>query len=299
MKVVSLNLSTLATGKYAPIDKSNLANVKWMINWKEILGEHYTSNHVCRLKAKLVSAQSTALTTANNLGTVRMSFTSNYSNISNGFTVGVPIIRETGVNPSVPTQFIGTISTTTLNVSQFGYGQMLSVVGSTSGSSTTLTITSSIAIPIGSVLTGYGISGYVVITGQTSTTSYTMSSAQNIAANTPITALLPNNVCLPIGALITGNGVSSGTVITAQTGAYTYTINNSQTVSNTTPMLANPNNYYFDLDIQASEGLTMSAPMSNYLNIQFLRPDETTLMTNVPEYTVLLNFVFDQEHLSN
>ena len=33
--------------------------------------------------------------------------------------------------------------------------------------------------------------------------------------------------------------------------------------------------------------------MSNYLNIQFLKPDETTLMSNVPEYTILLNFDFD------
>jgi len=295
MKVVSLNLSTLGNGKYAPIEKSNLANVKWMINWKEIMGEHYTSDHSCRIKAKLVSNASTLISTSNNLGTVRMSFTSTYSNIVNGFCVGVPIIRQTGDIPSVITQFIGSISGTTLSVTPFGYGQMLSVVGGTGGvSSTTLTISSSIAIPIGCVITGNGISGYVTIISQTSSTAYVMSSAQTISNSTPITAMLPNNVCLPVGSLITGNGISSGTIISSQTGAYTYTINNSQTIG-TIPMISNPNNYYFDLDIQDSDGLTISAPLSNYLQIQFLKPDEMTLMSNIPDYTVLLNFCFDSE----
>jgi hypothetical protein len=295
MKVVSLNLSTLGSGKYAPIEKSNLANVKWMVNWKEIMGDHYTSNHVCRIKAKLVSNGTTTLSTANNLGTVRMSFASNYSNIVNGMTVGIPIIRQTADTPSVITQFIGTISSTTLTVNSFGYGQMLSVSGGTGGaSSATLTITSSIAIPIGSVITGNGISGYVTITAQTSATAYTMSSAQTITAATPLTAALPNNICLPVGTLITGNGVTANTVITAQTGAYTYTVNNSQTVG-TIPMISNPNNYYFDLDNLEGDGLSISAPLSNYLSIQFLKPDEMTLMSNVPDYTVLLSFVFDGE----
>ena len=294
MKVVSLNLSTLGSGKYAPTDKSNLANVKWMVNWKEIMGEHYTSNHSCRVKGKIVSAGSTLLNTTNNLGTVRMSFTSDYSNIVNGLTVGVPIIRQTGDVPSVITQFIGSISGTTLSVNPFGYGQMLSITGGTGGvSSQTLTISSSVAIPIGSVVTGNGISGYVTIAAQTSSTTYTMSSAQTIANSTPLTAALPSNVCLPAGALITGNGVSSNTTISSQTGAYTYTINNSQTVG-TIPMISNTTNYYFDMDIQDSDGLTISAPMSNYFNIQFLKPDEMTLMSNVPDYTVLLNFCFDK-----
>jgi hypothetical protein len=295
MKVISLNLSTLGAGKYAPIEKSNLANVKWIVNWKEIMGEHYTSDHVCRVKCKLVSNGSTALSTANNLGTVRMSFSSNYSNIINGMTIGVPIIRQTADTPSVITQFVGSISNTTLTVNSFGYGQMLSISGGTGGaSSATLTITSAIAIPIGSVITGNGINGYVTITAQTSSTVYTMSSAQTITNATPLTAALPNNICLPVGTLITGNGVTSGTVITAQTGAYTYTVNNSQTIGSIA-MISNPNNYYFDLDNLEGDGLSISAPMSNYLNVQFLKPDEMTLMSNVPDYTVLLSFVFDGE----
>ena len=52
MKVISLNLSTLASGKYAPTDKSNLANVRWSINWQEILGKYFNTNRACRVKGK-------------------------------------------------------------------------------------------------------------------------------------------------------------------------------------------------------------------------------------------------------
>ena len=121
-----------------------------------------------------------------------------------------------------------------------------------------------------------------------------MSVAQTISGSTLITAALPNNICLPVGTLITGTGVTAGTVITAQTGAYTYTINNTNVIS-TIPMISNPTNYFLYLDTQSSFGLTISTPSSNYLNIQFLKPDETTLMTNVPEYTLILNFDFDDK----
>jgi hypothetical protein len=296
MKVVSLNLSTLGSGKYAPLDKTNLANVKWSINWKEVMGEYYNTNKPCRVKCKLISSASTLLNTTNNLGTVRASFSSNYSNITNGLVLGVPIITQTSDIASSITQFVGSISSTTLSVTPFGYGQMLSVIGGTNGiSTTTLTISSAIAIPIGSVISGFGITGYVTITAQTSNTTYTMSSAQTITNLTnPITALLPNSVCLPIGALITGNGISSGTVITAQIGAYSYTVNNSQTISSI-PMISNPTNYFLYLDTQESFGLSICTPMMNNLSIQFLKPDEQTLMTNVPEYTILINFDFDDK----
>ena len=295
MKVASLNLSTLGSGMYAPIEKTNLANVKWSINWNEVLGEYYNTNKPCRVKCKLITAASTLLNTTNNLGTVRASFSSNYSNINNGLVLGVPIITQTGDVASSITQFIGTISSTTLTVNSFGYGQMLQITGGTNTvSTTTLTVSStSPAIPVGSVITGQGIVGYTTITAQVSATSYTMSSTQNISGLAQlITAALPNNVCLPIGALITGNEITAGTVITAQTGAYTYTLNNSQTIG-TIPMISNPTNYFMLLDTQECLGVTISAPMTNYLNIQFLKPDEQTLMTNVPEYTILLNFDFD------
>ena len=174
---------------------------------------------------------------------------------------------------------------------------MLQITGGTNTiSTTTLTVTSSSpAIPAGSVITGQGIVGYTTITAQASATSYTMSTAQNISGLAQlITASLPNPVCLPIGALITGNGITAGTVITAQTGAYTYTVNNSQTIG-TIPMISNPTNYFLYLDTQESFGLSICAPMMNNLSIQFLKPDELTLMANVPEYTFLLNFDFDDK----
>ena len=103
MKVISLNLSTQSSGNYAPIDKSNLANVKWSINWKEVFGEKFNQNLMCRVKVKLISSQSNQLSTANNNGTVRASFQSNYSNIANGLVLGIPIIRPTSDNASTIT----------------------------------------------------------------------------------------------------------------------------------------------------------------------------------------------------
>ena len=71
MKIVSLNLSTQGNGKYAPYDKSILANVRWSISWNKIFGEKTNTDILCRVKAKLISSQSTLLSTANNTGTVR------------------------------------------------------------------------------------------------------------------------------------------------------------------------------------------------------------------------------------
>ena len=145
---------------------------------------------------------------------------------------------------STSTSFVGSIAATTLTVNSVGYSGILSFVGSTFGaSSTTLTIatTPQVAIPIGSVLSGYGIVGFVTITAQSSMTVYTMSSAQNIGNTTPLTAMIPNNINLPVGATITGNGITAGTTISAQTGPYTYTINNAQTVG-TMPMTSTVSN---------------------------------------------------------
>ena len=92
MKVISLYLNTKSTvgSKYAPTDKSNLANVKWSINWTEIFGEYANTNKPCRVRAKIITTEATTLTTANNQGCVRVSLTSQYSNITNGLNLGVP-----------------------------------------------------------------------------------------------------------------------------------------------------------------------------------------------------------------
>ena len=440
MKVASLNLSTLGSGKYAPIDKTNLANVKWSINWKEVFGEYYDTNKPCRVKCKLITAASTLLNTTNNLGTVRASFSSNYSNINNGFTLGVPIITQTADVTSTVTTFLGTISATTLTVNSLSSGQFIQVIGGTGGalsntltiqpsgsviqcvggtggsssstlilaptaapvafqggnanvSSTTLTVSSLVvipigsviigqgiasgttitaktadknytmsvanaipdatyisfnlpvdtvlpvgsvlqgtgiafgttitaqtgnntytmssaqtianltnitataptqAIPIGSVITGNGISGYCVIATQLTANTYTLSSSQTISTGTSITSSIPSNVCLTVGSIISGYGVSANTTITAQTGPYTYTVSPSQTIT-PTALISSYSNCFLYLDTQESSGLSISTPMMNNLNIQFLKPDEQTLMSNVPEYTILLNFDFDDK----
>ena len=95
MKVISLYLNTKSTvgTKYAPTDKSNLANVKWSINWTEIFGEYANTNKPCRVKAKLITAGSSSLSSSGNQGSVRVSLTSQYSNISNGINLGSSTIR--------------------------------------------------------------------------------------------------------------------------------------------------------------------------------------------------------------
>ena len=89
MKVISLYLNTQSVGKYAPTNKTNLANVTWNINWSEIFGEYADTNKSCRVKAKLITSGATTLTSGNNQGCVRVSLTSQYSNITNGLNLGV------------------------------------------------------------------------------------------------------------------------------------------------------------------------------------------------------------------
>jgi hypothetical protein len=89
MKTYSIYLSTTSTIT-PPVEKSNLARVTWSINWGEIFngitGE-------CRVRAKMVSADSANLTWAANLGSLRATFASNKSHSTNGFNLGqiIPI----------------------------------------------------------------------------------------------------------------------------------------------------------------------------------------------------------------
>jgi hypothetical protein len=68
-----------------PYDKTNLNNVKWNINWKEIFG---SEEGECRVRVKVISQSSANLTWTNNTGSVRCSFASNYQNSTNGFNLG-------------------------------------------------------------------------------------------------------------------------------------------------------------------------------------------------------------------
>ena len=121
-----------------------------------------------------------------------------------------------------------------------------------------------------------------------------MSSQHTISIGTSIIVRLPNNLCLPIGYLISGYGVSSNTQITTQTGPYTYTVHPSQTISPTS-MISNPTYNYFDFDTTYGNGLSITIPVLNYFTIKFLKSDELTIISNVPEYTILLNFEFDDK----
>ena len=71
--------------KYAPTNKSNLSQVKWTINWREIFG---TSSGECRIRARLILQSSTNINWISNVGTLRATFASNTSNSTNGFNIG-------------------------------------------------------------------------------------------------------------------------------------------------------------------------------------------------------------------
>ena len=98
METYSLYLSTTtpAGNKYAPVNSTNLANVTWNINWKEIFGDFEGDINV---RVKLVSASATF--TSNTLSTysssLRGSFTCPYSNNQNGVNLAniLPVIDPT------------------------------------------------------------------------------------------------------------------------------------------------------------------------------------------------------------
>jgi hypothetical protein len=73
------------SGKYAPINKYNLSQLKWNINWREIFGNDVGE---CRVRAKLISNSSKSFNWIQNTGSLRASFQSNYSNCTSGFNLG-------------------------------------------------------------------------------------------------------------------------------------------------------------------------------------------------------------------
>lgn len=191
------------------------------------------------LNGVIADADTGTYITLSGLPIVNNTYAVRTNSISNEAFIGsVSWKPQSTISTSLP--FLGSITATTLNVIQNNNGSYISFVGSTTGSSTTLTIPTVISIPLGSYISGHGIVGNVTLVARTSTTTYVMSSAQTIAANTPITALfpiLPNSIRLSVGSEITGNGVTAGTVITAQTGTYEYTVNNNQNIA-MSPMIS-------------------------------------------------------------
>jgi hypothetical protein len=132
-----LYLSTnTSTNSLKPVNKTNLNNVKWSINWREIFGNREGE---CRVRVKVTSASATNLTWSANVGSVRASFASNYQNSTNGFNLGavlpqldttatttttVPGYTSTsttniGVSPPVTTYTIPSYQTTTTNITSY------------------------------------------------------------------------------------------------------------------------------------------------------------------------------------
>ena len=84
MRTYSLYLST--TGVNKPLSTTNLAQLKWNINWKEIFGNRNVGE--CRVRVRLISSANASITTANNNGSLRASFQSYTSNSTNGLNLG-------------------------------------------------------------------------------------------------------------------------------------------------------------------------------------------------------------------
>lgn len=92
MTVYSLYLSTSSVVN-PPISKTDLASVKWNVNWSELFGG---KKGYCKVKAKLISSTGAgAISWANNAGSLRASFQSNTTKSTNGFNIGavLPIME--------------------------------------------------------------------------------------------------------------------------------------------------------------------------------------------------------------
>jgi hypothetical protein len=97
MRQYSLYLNTkTTTGYLTPVDKSNLNNVKWSVNWNNVFPtsmnaiRFLNNNSKCRIKVQLVSASGTGFTWAANKGTVRIAgLVSSSQNPVNGVVLGV------------------------------------------------------------------------------------------------------------------------------------------------------------------------------------------------------------------
>jgi hypothetical protein len=86
-KVYTLYLSTLTPyGQTAPTDKTNLANVKWNINWDSLFDDAPDCD--CNVRFLLVGKSGTYVYN-NTLCSLRASFSSIYQNIYNGVNIGL------------------------------------------------------------------------------------------------------------------------------------------------------------------------------------------------------------------
>jgi len=101
-KVYTLYLSTqTASGPYAPIDATNKANVKWIINWDQLYGyiKSDIDERIAKVTFQMTSlAQSAIYTYAANSGVLAIQgMSSKFSNSANGLTLGSIIPIDTPV----------------------------------------------------------------------------------------------------------------------------------------------------------------------------------------------------------
>ena len=109
-----LYLSTkTSTSSLKPVNKTNLNNVKWTINWREIFGNREGE---CRVRVKVTSASATNLTWSANTGSLRASFASNYQNSTNGFNLGA-ILPQLDTTTSTLTSYLDCDTIATAGVS--------------------------------------------------------------------------------------------------------------------------------------------------------------------------------------
>ena len=91
-KVYNLYLSTLTPANYSfpVVNKTNLANVQWNVDWRTIFGD-LCGRGDCLVKILLQSKEiaSTTLTYDATLGSVRCSFSTAYQNTSQGVNIGI------------------------------------------------------------------------------------------------------------------------------------------------------------------------------------------------------------------
>jgi hypothetical protein len=92
-----LYLSTnTSVNSLKPVNKSNLNNVRWSINWSEIFGN---KEGECHVRIKLISVCGN-INWTDNVGSVRASFTSNHQNSTNGFNLGcvIPVLDTSSIS---------------------------------------------------------------------------------------------------------------------------------------------------------------------------------------------------------
>jgi len=101
-RIFTLYLSTLTPSGYnfSPVDKTNLSNVKWSIDWNRVFGD-LCGRADCLVRIHLISKQNTNtnLPYDTNLGTVRCNFYSPYQQQNNGVIIGtLNVLQLVGSN---------------------------------------------------------------------------------------------------------------------------------------------------------------------------------------------------------